>query len=207
MRSITLRRQAWCWVIGWRIRWGRWPFPFLTRSFLRLSFIFFICADSEFNDELHPFFLHLFFCLFRLFLWGEDFAFFAFTTFSAGSLYESTDLPLSFCPASSSEFNTGEIKFNRFWFSCSESLLVLICNMSKAILKFYHTRTAKIRLFASRAKLGSLLNDRINFGKRSIRSMEILRNKILVNSRRHIFFAVIFYEFLRHFQNNIILTW
>ena len=79
-------------------------------TFFRPEVFFFfllfpISSDSEFEDELHLLFLNFFFCLFRIFLGGEDFASFALTKpSSSGSLYEPPALPLSFCPALSSEF-------------------------------------------------------------------------------------------------------
>ena len=88
---------------------------------------------------------------------------------------KSPSLPLSSRPVSLSEFTTGGIKFGWRWFSCSESLLELFCDIVEILLKLdrsLHEQSRKrMEDWATR------WDQRVKHGKRSIRSTEILWNK------------------------------
>ena len=70
---------------------------FPPKVFFFISFS--LSSDSEIEDKLHLRFLYFLVLLFCLFLCGEDFASFAFTATSAGSLCEPPALSLFSLPA------------------------------------------------------------------------------------------------------------
>ena len=107
------------WRNEWELGWGKWPFPFFLPWLWLLLYLFvaaFYYLRAWWKTIYFPFPWLVSFILFLF----EEVSRFSDTLF-AGSSYEFSKTLSIFCPASSLELTTGEIKFASYWSVCRES--------------------------------------------------------------------------------------